>query len=50
MLRAIEEDDFDSFPPMVYLKGFLKSYARYLQVDEHVIIHGYIKRVGKPHS
>lgn len=34
MLRAIEEDDFDSFPPMVYLKGFLKSYARYLQVDE----------------
>jgi curved DNA-binding protein CbpA len=50
MLRAIEEDDFDSFPPMVYLKGFLKSYARYLQVDEHVIIHGYIKQIGKPHS
>jgi curved DNA-binding protein CbpA len=50
ILRAIEEDDFDSFPPMVYLKGFLKSYARHLQVDEHVIIHGYIKRVGKQHS
>lgn len=50
MLRAIEGDDFDSFPPMVYLKGFLKSYARYLQVDEHVIIDGYIKRVGTQHS
>jgi hypothetical protein len=47
MLRAIEEDDFDSFPPMVYLKGFLKSYARYLQVDEHIIINGYIKRIVK---
>jgi len=47
MLRAIEEDDFDNFPPMVYLKGFLKSYARYLQVDEATIINGYIKRLVK---
>jgi len=47
MLHAIEEDSFDSLPPMVYLKGFLKSYAHYLQVDEHIIINGYIKRIGK---
>jgi len=47
VLRAIEEDNFDILPPMVYLKGFLKSYARYLQVDEHIIINGYIKRIAK---
>jgi curved DNA-binding protein CbpA len=44
ILKAIEEDKFDLFLPMVYLKGFLKSYARCLQVDESIIINGYIKR------
>ncbi len=46
LLRAIEEDKFDLFLPMVYLKGFLKSYARCLQVDESIIVNGYIKRFG----
>lgn len=50
MLRAIEEDDFNSLPPMVYLKGFLKSYARYLQVDENIIVNSYIKRIGEQRS
>jgi len=46
MLKAIEEDTFDLFLPTVYLKGFLKSYARCLQVDENIIVNGYIKRFG----
>lgn len=46
MLQAIEENKFDLFLPIVYLKGFLKSYARCLQVDESIIINGYIKRFG----
>ena len=46
MLKAIEEDKFDLFLPMVYLKGFLKSYAQCLQVDESIIVNGYIKRYG----
>ncbi|HVO66322.1 MAG TPA: helix-turn-helix domain-containing protein [Syntrophales bacterium] len=46
ILQAIEEDKFDLFLPMVYLKGFLKSYARCLQVDESIVINGYIKRFG----
>ncbi|MBM4272821.1 MAG: hypothetical protein FJ139_11800 [Deltaproteobacteria bacterium] len=44
VLQAIEEDRIELLPPMVYLKGFLKSYARYIQVDEHIIVSGYIKR------
>jgi DnaJ-class molecular chaperone len=47
MLRAIEEDNLELFPPAVYLKGFLKSYARYLQIDENVIVNGFIKHVGE---
>jgi DnaJ-class molecular chaperone len=46
ILKAIEEDKFDLFLPMVYLKGFLKSYARCLQVDESIVVNGYIKRFG----
>jgi curved DNA-binding protein CbpA len=46
ILKAIEEDKFDLFLPMVYLKGFLKSYARCLKVDESIIVNGYIKRFG----
>jgi len=45
MLRAIEEDNLALFPPAVYLKGFLKSYARYLQIDENAVVNGFIKRM-----
>ncbi len=44
-LRAIEEDQFEELPPMVYLKSFLKSYAELLQVDVQKIVEGYIKNV-----
>jgi DnaJ-class molecular chaperone len=49
MLRAIEEDHLELFPPAVYLKGFLKSYARYLQIDENAVVNGFVKsmREGK---
>jgi DnaJ-class molecular chaperone len=45
MLRAIEEDNLALFPPAVYLKGFLKSYARYLQIDEDTVVNGFVKRM-----
>ncbi|MGO9136517.1 MAG: helix-turn-helix domain-containing protein [Syntrophales bacterium] len=45
MLRAIEEDNLSLFPPGVYLKGFLKSYARYLQIDENAVVSGFLKRM-----
>jgi DnaJ-class molecular chaperone len=44
-LRAIEEDQFEELPPMVYLKSFLKSYAELLQVDAQKIVEGYTKNV-----
>ncbi len=43
MLLTLEEDTRKLFLPVVYIKGFLKSYARYLQVDENIVIQGFLK-------
>ena len=37
-LKAIEEDKFDEIPGKVYAKGFVKSYARYLKIDQEPVI------------
>jgi cytoskeletal protein RodZ len=38
VLRALEQDDYSPFQSEIYLKGFLKSYAKYLGLDpEHVV-------------
>ena len=47
MLRSIEEDNLSLLPPGVYLKGFLKSYARYLQIDESAVVNGFLKRMAE---
>ncbi len=33
-LQALEEDRFDRLPPQVFAKGFVRSYARSLNLDE----------------
>jgi len=33
VLKALEQDDFAAFESDIYLKGFLKSYAKYLGLD-----------------
>ena len=33
VLRALEQDDFSPFESEIYLKGFLKTYAKYLGLD-----------------
>jgi len=45
MLRAIEGEHYDLFLPRVYMIGFLRSYARYLHLDENIAVGGYFKRV-----
>ncbi|NIM19573.1 MAG: helix-turn-helix domain-containing protein [Candidatus Latescibacteria bacterium] len=37
-LRSLEQDDIDVFESEAYLKGFLKNYARFLKLDEDVIL------------
>jgi len=41
-LEWIEEEAFEKLPPLVYLKGFLKSYAQSLGLDPPKVIKEYI--------
>jgi len=43
ILEWIEEEVFEKLPPLVYLKGFLKSYAQSLGLDPHRVIEEYIR-------
>jgi len=46
ILKAIENDDFGTLPPAVYLKNFLKAYAELFEVDPKKIVDGYIKNLN----
>jgi len=43
-LEDIEEDRFENLPALVYLKGFLKTYAKILNVNQDKMVEGYINR------
>lgn len=38
VLAALEQDDFASFESEIYLKGFLKTYAKYLGLDAERLV------------
>jgi cytoskeleton protein RodZ len=41
LLKAIESDRFDIFPESVFRKSFIKSYARYLGMNEEKVLQEY---------
>ncbi len=43
-LEDIEEENFEELPALVYLKGFLKAYAKILDVNQTQMAEGYVKR------
>lgn len=45
-LQKIEDGDFEKLPPDVYVKGFLKSYAKFFNLDPDEIISYYEKEIG----
>ena len=46
VLMAIEENRFEELPPDPYLKSFLRSYAKILQIDPQKVIDGYLKAIS----
>lgn len=40
-IRAIEEHDFSQFPADVYAKGFIRSYAKFLDLDAQSLVMEY---------
>src|SRR4051812_20862434 len=45
-LRALEEEDFDQLPGGIFNKGFVRSYARYLGIDEEQAVADYLSAAG----
>jgi hypothetical protein len=43
VLELIEEEVLEKLPPLVYLKGFLKSYARCLGLNSQKVVEGYLQ-------
>lgn len=46
-LRALEEERFSGLGGAVYVKGFLRSYGRFLGLDPEELVHAYERR---PHT
>jgi hypothetical protein len=46
VLKAIEENRFEELPPDTYLRGFLRSYAKILQINPQKVVDGYSKTIS----
>jgi cytoskeleton protein RodZ len=46
MLRALEEEHFDQLPGGIFNKGFIRAYARCLNMDEEQAIADYLAATG----
>jgi len=45
-IQAMENEDFDIMPAGTYVKGFLRTYAEYLDLDAQLLIDEYNDRFG----
>ena len=46
-LQVIEEENIQAFPAPIYLKGFLRSYAKSLGLDPYRVTSEYLERIAK---
>jgi len=49
-LRALETEDFDDLPGGIFNRGFVRSYARYLGLDEEQTVAEYLAADGSRHD
>lgn len=49
-LRALESEDFSKLPGEVFVKGFLKNYSRFLNLDESEVMRKYAQTKPQPAS
>lgn len=47
-LRALEEEQFEVLPGPTYVKGFLRTYAEYLELDGRLVLDEYESRFSRP--
>jgi cytoskeleton protein RodZ len=46
LLKAIENEQLDQLPGGIFVKSFLRQYARYVSLDEEQIIAEYLQAIG----
>ena len=46
VLKSMEESRIESLPPKLYLKNFIRHYAKMLQIDPQKVIDGYLKHIS----
>ena len=46
-LRALEEEQFDVLPGPTYIRGFLRTYSEYLELDGRLVVDEYDARFTK---
>lgn len=46
-LINIESEDFNDMPPKVFIKGYLRELARYLNINEDKVFDNYFKKYDK---
>jgi|SRR5581483_10158089 len=47
-LEALEKDDFDKLPGGIFNKGFVRSYAQFLGMNEEQVLKDFIEAAGDP--
>lgn len=45
-IRAMEQGAWDSFPAPVYIRGFARTYAKYLRLDEKQVVEEVVAEMG----
>jgi len=45
LLQALEEDRFELLPPLAYLKGILKSYAKCMGIEADHVVQSYLRHM-----
>jgi len=49
-LKAIEDEAFEKLPLEVYVKGYIREYAKILNIDPEVVINTYIQQTSPPQA
>ena len=48
ILEALEKEEFNKLPGGIFNKGFVRSYARFLGMNEEQVLKGFIEAAGDP--
>ena len=47
-LKALEAEDFEKLPVPVYTKGYIRDYAKFLDINPDIIIKAYMEKISPP--